>query len=215
MSLLHGQEMEALDRDGYIVVADALDRGWLERLMLAFARAPAQADGTQHVRLDDSTPEIEAWRALERHPRVAAAAAHILKEPFEVRDLHGRNPLPGYGQQGLHPDWAPRPAGHPYVAVTALWMIDAFTEENGATRVVPGSHRLPRPLPRAMAQPLARHPQERIVTGSAGSVLILNGHLLHSGRRNQSAGTRRAGQMVIQSLSALPPGAAAPPRQDR
>jgi len=83
--------------------------------------------------------------------------------------------------------------------VTALWMIDAFTDDNGATRVVPGSHRLTRPPPPSFAQPLARHPDERVITGAAGTVLVFNGHLWHSGRRNTSAGPRRAGQMVIVS----------------
>jgi hypothetical protein len=204
---LTAPQIEALDRDGYIVVAGALDPGWVQRLTRAFEHAPAQADGTQHVRLTDDTPELDAWRALERHPLVTDAAGHILGGvPFRLSDLHGRNPLPGYGQQGLHPDWlAPAPGA--YVAVTALWMIDPFREDNGATRVVPGSHRMVRPLPKSMGQPLAHHPQERVVTGTAGSVLILNGHLLHSGRRNESTTTRRAGQMVIHAGSVRPPDA--------
>jgi ectoine hydroxylase-related dioxygenase (phytanoyl-CoA dioxygenase family) len=201
---LTADQVEALDRDGYIVVADALDAAWVARLARAFEQAPAQADGTQHVRLSDATPEHEAWRALERHPLVTAAAGHILAgAPFRVEDLHGRNPLPGYGQQGLHADWLTTVPGS-YLAVTALWMIDPFREDNGATRVVPGSHHITRPLPKQLAQPLARHPHERVVTGPAGGVLILNGHLWHSGRRNESTTPRRAGQMVIRAHTSQP-----------
>ena len=48
-----------------------------------------------------------------------------------------------------------------------------------------------------LAQPLARHPAECVITGQPGDVLILDGRLWHSGRRNDSTGPRRAGQMVI------------------
>jgi ectoine hydroxylase-related dioxygenase (phytanoyl-CoA dioxygenase family) len=194
---LSAEQRGALDREGFILVEGALDAGWLAQLARAFEAAPAQADGTQHVALSDATPEIEAWRRLENHPTVVAAAAYVLGGPIRVRDLHGRNPLPGYGQQGLHADSVTRAAGDPYSVVTALWMIDAFTDDNGATRVVPGSHRLTRPPPTSFAQPLARHPDERVITGAAGSVLVFNGHLWHSGRRNTGSGPRRAGQMVL------------------
>ena len=187
----------ALDRDGYVVVPAALDEQWVSRLRRAFDSAPAQTSGTQHVTIDEATPEVESWRALERHPALVAAAGHVLPGPHHVADLHGRNPLPGFGQQGLHSDWRPREPDDPYVVFTTLWMLDDFTEENGATRVVPGSHLITRPLPKALAQPLARHPDERIVAGRAGSALMLNGHLLHSGRRNHSDGPRRAVQMVV------------------
>ncbi len=109
-------------------------------------------------------PSSPPGTRMATHPLVFAAAEHILRRPFHVRDLHGRNPLPGFGQQGLHVDWVPRDAGDPYLVVTAIWMIDAFTVENGATRVVPGSHRLLHSPPADYAQPLARHPGERVVT---------------------------------------------------
>ena len=193
---------EALDRDGFTVVPAVLDEAWRARLLRAFEEAPLQSSGTQHVRLSDATPELTAWDGMATHPLVLAAAEHILRRPFHVRDLHGRNPLPGFGQQGLHIDSVPRDAADPYSVVTAIWMIDAFTVENGATRVVPGSHRLLHSPPADYAQPLARHPGERVVTGSAGDVLIFNGHLWHSGRRNYSPGPRRAAQMVIEAAGA-------------
>jgi ectoine hydroxylase-related dioxygenase (phytanoyl-CoA dioxygenase family) len=121
-----------------------------------------------------------------------------------VTELHGRNPLPGFGQQGLHADAPPRATVEPFFVLTAIWMLDDFTVENGATRIVPGSHRIVSPVAKSFAQPAARHPSETIVTGTAGSVLILNGHTWHSGRKNASAGPRRAGQMVLRRSLAAP-----------
>jgi hypothetical protein len=187
---------QALDRDGYAVVSGALEVGWIERLRSAFDRAPAQPGGTQHIEITDETPEAESWRALEHHPVLKAAADHLLSQPYCLGGLHGRNPLPGFGQQGLHSDCLRAP-GNECILITALWMLDDFTPDNGATRVVPGSHLLTRPLARDLAQPLARHPGEKIVTGRAGSVLMFNGYLWHSGRRNDSKGPRRAVQMGL------------------
>ena len=187
-----------LDRDGYIVVRDALDAGAVERLRIAFETAPAES-GTQHVRIGPDTPHEADWLALRVYPALLEAAREVLGPAFHVRDAHGRNPLPGYGQQGLHADWPSRARGAPAMVLTALWMLDDFRADNGATRVVPGSHLLYRALPRALAQPLARHPDEVIVTGKAGSVLIFNGHLWHSGRRNEGPGPRRSVQMVVQA----------------
>jgi ectoine hydroxylase-related dioxygenase (phytanoyl-CoA dioxygenase family) len=187
----------SLDRDGFVLVPSLLDGRWVERLRQAFFADFTTEGGTEHVRLAEHTPELDAWRALETHPVVMAAAQHLLGRPARVRDLHGRNPLPGYGQQGLHTDWGPRAVGDPVFVVTTMWMFDAFTSENGATRVVPGTHRLVTPLPKAMAQPLSQHPQQQLVTGPPGSALIFNGHLWHSGTRNQSAGPRRSGQLVM------------------
>jgi ectoine hydroxylase-related dioxygenase (phytanoyl-CoA dioxygenase family) len=186
---------QGLERDGYAVIPGVLDDRWVERLRRAFDYAPVQLGGTQHVEITDETPDVESWRALEHHP-VLKAAEHLLSRPYCLGGLHGRNPLPGFGQQGLHSDCL-RGQGNECILITAIWMLDDFTPENGATRVVPGSHRIPRPLVKDFAQPLARHRDERIIVGRAGSVLMFNGYLWHSGRRNDSKGPRRAVQMGL------------------
>jgi ectoine hydroxylase-related dioxygenase (phytanoyl-CoA dioxygenase family) len=179
---------------GYLVVSDALALDHVERLRAAFEGAE-QRDGTQHVPLTDD--------ALSNHPAILDAGRIVFDgASFRVRDMHGRNPLPGYGQQGLHADWKPRVRGEPFMVMTAIWMLDDFTIDNGATRVVPGSHKVFAPLAKSLAQPLAHHEREIVVTGRSGSVLIFNGHLWHSGRKNESRGPRRCVQMVTQRAPA-------------
>ena len=187
-SLPHADEVSPLVADGWLLVADAIDAARLERLRAAFG---VQTEATEHVPLEDD--------ALATHPAIADAARIVFEgAPWRVRDVHGRNPLPGYGQQGLHADWKPRAAGEPFQVLTAIWMLDDFTVENGATRIVPGSHTITTPIPKALAQPLAHHPREIVVTGRAGSVLVFNGHLWHAGRKNESRGWRRCVQMIVQ-----------------
>ena len=184
----------ALDRDGWQLLHAVLDPSRLTRLRQAFTAA---ADtGTEHVTITDATPCADEWRALAVHPLLLAAATHVLGPRFHVRDAHGRNPRPGHGQQGLHADWKPRDVHEPFMVLTALWPLDEFTAANGATRLVPRSHLWPHPVPRAYAQPHAHHPDERIITAPAGSVLLMNGHLWHSGRQNTTQAPRRAVQMV-------------------
>lgn len=195
---LAAADRHALDGDGYIVVATALDRAWVEALLCAFEGVDEQT-GTQHVEIGPSTPFRDAWDALARHPLLLDAARHILRRPFAGPDVHGRNPLPGYGQQGLHTDWKARSSSEPFSVVTAIFMLDAFAAANGATRIVPGSHRITAPIVKSYAQPLAHHPDEVIVTGPSGGALIMNGHLWHSGTRNGSAGPRRAVQAVVRA----------------
>jgi ectoine hydroxylase-related dioxygenase (phytanoyl-CoA dioxygenase family) len=61
------------------------------------------------------------------------------------------------------------------------------------------------PVPKAIADPATHHPQEQIVTGAAGSILVFNGHLWHSGTRNTSKQSRRALQCVFWGREFFPP----------
>lgn len=192
------KDQQALDQTGYVVIPSALDGSWVDELLHAFEQ-PEEDSGTQHVEIGPFTKGRKAWDALSHHPLIDEAARNVLGHSSYALDIHGRNPLPGFGQQGLHSDWKPRSMSSPFVVVTVIFMLDAFTANNGATRVVPGTHRVTAPISKSYAQPLAHHPQEVIMTGSSGSALILNGHLWHSGTRNLSDGQRRAVQAVIRA----------------
>jgi ectoine hydroxylase-related dioxygenase (phytanoyl-CoA dioxygenase family) len=120
----------------------------------------------------------------------------VLGGAAEVR-LHGRNPLPGGGRQGLHADQPPAPGSDGPPALTLIWMLDDFTEHNGATRVVPGSHLRRSMVPRSLAQPMCSHPEECTLSGAAGDVVVMDSHLWHAGGRNASSGMRRSIQMII------------------
>jgi ectoine hydroxylase-related dioxygenase (phytanoyl-CoA dioxygenase family) len=146
-----------------------------------------------------------------RDERVLATVAHILAHPLRLFQLGGREPGPGHGLQGLHADWPPRKRVERAFVATSLWMLDDFQADNGATRVVPGTQRLPGLPPKRLADPAAHHPEELVVTGAAGDVLVFNGHLWHSGTRNQSGAPRRALQVIFgardQLWYGLPPTA--------
>ncbi len=86
---------------------------------------------------------------------------------------------PGNPAQGLHRDDSvyPLPWPHPPAVLNTMWALDDFTEANGATRLIPGSHRWPDGLP---------PPDDRTIAAEmpAGSVLFYVGTLVHGGGAN-------------------------------
>ncbi|WP_232665484.1 phytanoyl-CoA dioxygenase family protein [Pseudonocardia sp. TRM90224] len=77
-------------------------------------------------------------------------------------------------------------SGQPEVCRATVWAIDEFTEENGATVVVPGSHRWPDG--RTPTGTDARH----AAVMPAGSCILFVGTLWHGGGANRSAAPRLA-----------------------
>jgi ectoine hydroxylase-related dioxygenase (phytanoyl-CoA dioxygenase family) len=197
------EEKQALDRDGYVVLHNVIDEKLLNALREAFdagcgkdsGSAVLKESGTLHV--NDLVNRDKVFEVIYTNPLVLAAVYHVLRDEFRVGQIGGRNPLTGFGQQGLHADWPGRSRGEPFRIVTAIWLLDDFTSENGATRVVPGTHHLLGPPPKSFADPASRHPDQRIVVARAGSVLVFNGHLWHSGTTNKSSGSRRVVQCIF------------------
>jgi ectoine hydroxylase-related dioxygenase (phytanoyl-CoA dioxygenase family) len=197
---LSEREREALDRDGYVVLPNLIDADWLTRLRTAFesecekgGHAPVvKESGTRHV--NDLVNRGAVFEGIYTQPRVLAAVYHVLRDEIRLGQIGGRDPMPGYGQQGLHADWTARAKGEPFRIVTTISLLDDFTAENGATRVVPGTHHMLNPPPKSFANPSSRHPQQEVIVAQAGSVLVFNGHLWHSGTANRSNRSRRVVQ---------------------
>jgi ectoine hydroxylase-related dioxygenase (phytanoyl-CoA dioxygenase family) len=193
-------EKAQLDADGFLPLPGILSAGQLETIRRRLAELTAaegqhagtevhQEEGTD--RLADLVNKDPVFDVCFTCPRVLAAIAYVLGD-FTLSSLNARAALPGHGQQRLHADWGEAVSPGKYRVCNSIWLIDDFTEQNGATRVVPGSHRSAR-LPReVMADPTGPHPSEVKVLGTAGTVVIFNSHLWHGGTRNITGRPRRA-----------------------
>ncbi len=198
---LSPQEKQTIDEKGYIIIPAMLDKKKLEQFRAAFEKWSEFDKGslnnkgerehsTRHV--DNLLNREPLFDFLYTHPKLLATAHHIFQRDFRLAGLGGRDPLPGFGLQGLHADWMPRTWNDPFSYVNSIWMLDDFTVENGATRIVPGSHQHIGPMPKSYAQPENKHPEQISAVGAAGSVLVFNGHIWHSGMRNNSKRSRRS-----------------------
>ena len=72
----------------------------------------------------------------------------------------------------------------------SIWLLDAFTPNNGATRVLPGSHLTGRTTA-VLADSTAPQPGEYLVQGKQGSVCIFSSHLFHGGTLNTTSDNNR------------------------
>ncbi len=122
------------------------------------------------------------------HPEVLAAIEVVLGPDFKLSSLNVRSANPHNGcAQPLHVDGGELPDAIGNSVCNSVWMLDDFTERNGALRIVPGSHRWGR-APEHDAKP----DTEVLVTGKAGDVVVMNAHLWHGGSENFTDQQRRA-----------------------
>jgi len=126
------------------------------------------------------------------HPRVLAAIAHVLQSDFRLSSLNYRASLPGHGLQPLHVDWKVAVDAENYQVCNSIWLLDDFTSQNGATRIVPGSHLWGNRPQEVMPDTLEDHTDQIPLLGKAGTVIVFNSHTWHGGTQNNSEFPRRA-----------------------
>lgn len=205
-ALLTAAERTALDERGFCFLHDCSDEPWLEAVRQRYEEL-VQLEGADLVaRADFSTSfhrEVGARRLPDlvnkgavfdrawQHPRILAAVAYVLQRPFRLSALSGRDALRGHGHQALHADWGVRAVDEPFHVVNCIWALDGFTDTNGGTRVVPGTHRLHRAPSEMMTDPSAVHPDQVIAHCAPGTVLINNSHTWHGGTTNVDGTPRR------------------------
>jgi ectoine hydroxylase-related dioxygenase (phytanoyl-CoA dioxygenase family) len=120
-------------------------------------------------------------------PRVLAAVTHLLGADVQAGGMLCRAPKVGDPGQSLHRD--SRDPTKPLSSCNALWLIDDMNVENGATRVVPGSHLTYEPWEEL--DPTVAHPDEIPLEGKAGDVIVFGSRLLHAGSARTGGGPRR------------------------
>jgi ectoine hydroxylase-related dioxygenase (phytanoyl-CoA dioxygenase family) len=186
----------ALDRDGAVIVRDLLgagERANLERELAPFIeRTPMGRDdftGRATQRTGALVARVPACRPIVTNDCVLAAAQQFLGPYTERVILHLTQTIrihPGEGAQILHRDrlaWGTHLPASIEPQFNTIWALTDFTKANGATRVVPGSHRWDwqrRAAPGEICQ----------AEMAAGSVLFYTGSVLHSGGENRSSAAR-------------------------
>lgn len=181
---------EQLHRDGYALLRGAIPAQRLDDLRAAFDAGVKPSDrwpvprgaGWRHSMLD-LDPHVQA---VCRLPEMLAVVGELIGERFFLSQVEGREPLAGGGQQMLHRDLS---AQRPGDTVIALAYFDNYGPGNGATRIVPGSHR-----PAQGEPPFDFADESRSVqlSGSAGDILVFDADLVHAGSLNPTGARRRS-----------------------
>jgi len=144
-------------------------------------------------RLANLVDKGEVFREAIARPEMLALVESVLGEGFKLSSLNMRSANPHSASvQPFHIDMGLLPDQKGYAVCNCVWMLDDFTLENGALRVIPGSHKWGKKPQDEMADPYASHPKELLVTGRAGTVVVMNAHAWHGGTANRTDKERRA-----------------------
>ena len=188
----------ALETDGYCVVPGALPSERVDALGRALDRIAAEeiANDTDYVYDDGSNQRIwvllnkgTLFEELVQDELALELVGHLLGPAFLLSNVNANITGPGGKPMFLHSDQDYVPGPFPPYALVCniMWLIDDFTPENGATRIVPLSHRKLHP------PDYARRYDSVPVTGARGSMIVMHGALWHQTGANTTSDRKRRG----------------------
>jgi len=184
------KHLEAVERDGFTIVENAIEPDLinalneaLDRLERDLGAKPAgnSFEGANTVRIYNLLAYGEPFTKVPVHQNVLPVIDGVLDPGCLISSLSSIAIDPGETAQPIHADDMVIPLDKPHrpIVCNSMWTLTDFTEANGATRLVPGSHKKPNPdyggdyktIPAEMAK---------------GSVLIWDGALWHGGGANRT-----------------------------
>ena len=186
----------AVRRDGYTIVENAIApelidalNGALMRLERDLGAKPAMNgfEGHRTVRIYNLLAHGAPFEQVPVHDHVLPIIEGVLDPGCLISSLSSIAIDPGEVAQPIHADDMVIPLDKPHrsIVCNSMWALTDFTEANGATRLVPGSHTRPNPQYGGVYETI---PAEM----AKGSVLIWDGSLWHGGGANVT-GERRTG----------------------
>jgi len=183
-------DCKQLHDNGYVLLRRAIPSKWLMDLRAIFDAG---------VRSSEQWPTPRGWdwrhslvdcdqqiQAVCRLPSLLSAVGALIGERFFLAQVEGREPLASGGHQQLHRDLSTQRPGDTAIA---LAFFDDYGPENGATRIVPGSHRAP---PGAPPFDFADESRSVQLSGCAGDILVFDAELVHAASLNVNGARRRS-----------------------
>jgi len=190
------EHLACLARDGFTIVENAIEPALVDALNAALERLERELDakpamngfeGHKTVRIYNLLAHGEVFARVPVHENVLPLIEGVLDAGCLISSLSSIAIDPGETAQPIHADDMVIPLAKPHRAIVcnSMWALTDFTDANGATRLVPGSH--------LKANPDYGGAYESVPAEMAkGSVLIWDGALWHGGGANRTD-TRRTG----------------------
>jgi len=185
---------DAIRREGYAVLPGLIAPGEVDEIKASLApwlrgRLMGRNDfeGFRTERVYALLAKAPPVARIVEHPEVLAVLDELLTPHYRLSACLAIQVHPGETPQGWHADDSyvliPRPRA--MMGVSAIWALDGFTEENGATEVIPGSHLWGRD---ERAEP--DDARARKILMPAGSAVLFAGTLVHRGGAHRGTDTR-------------------------
>jgi ectoine hydroxylase-related dioxygenase (phytanoyl-CoA dioxygenase family) len=183
------KHVEEVAEQGYTIVEDAIEPALIDELTASLDRleryldvqpAPNSFEGHHTLRVYNLLAYDEVWQRVPVHASVLPVVEGVLDPGCLISSLSSIDILPGESAQPIHADdqLIPIPKPHPPTVCNSMWALTDFTEANGATRLIPGSHLRDH-------DPEYGKPYDSIAAEMPrGSVLIWHGSLWHGGGAN-------------------------------
>jgi ectoine hydroxylase-related dioxygenase (phytanoyl-CoA dioxygenase family) len=179
------------DRDGYVVLENVIDDNLIGELKEALLKTEhdqnitgrdTDFEGRKTIRIYNLLAHGESFWKVPIHEAVLPFAESVLDAELQLSSISSITLCPGQEAQPLHADDQLIPVTKPHQPFTlnCVWAISDFTEENGATRLIPGSHKAG-DMPEYDVK-MDSIPGEM----SAGSVIFWHGSLWHGGGTNRT-----------------------------
>ncbi|MEZ4359596.1 MAG: phytanoyl-CoA dioxygenase family protein [Kofleriaceae bacterium] len=187
--------VQALAHRGFTIVKDAVEPALVDELSatihrleqeLAIAPAANLFEGHRTLRIYNLLARARIFEHVPVHHRVLPIVERVLGRGCLVSSLSSIGILPGETAQPIHADdqLIPLPKPHVPIICNTMWALTDFTESNGATRVMPGTHLADHNPSLGVEHPTIPAEMRR------GSVLIFQGSLWHGGGANQTSARR-------------------------
>lgn len=188
-------EIAALHEHGYVVIHDAIStattrrvREQLEPYLQGEHPGRNEFEGLDSERVYALLDKAPVIAELVGHERTLGIIDRLLEPNYLLSACLAILLHPGETAQPWHHDdaFVTMPKPRPSYSASTIWAIDDFTADNGATEVIPGSHRWGH-------EPVGDRADESVVVEmSAGSVVVFLGTTVHRGGANRSNGDRLA-----------------------
>lgn len=207
--LLSEDEKSFLDENGYLNLGKLLSDEQLDTIRdrISFLireegeKAGSEVFDSPYIRhpkeegadrLADLVNKGSIFDLFYTHPKVLAAVAHVVGPDLKLSSLNYRAAKPGMGAQKLHVDWHEAVNPGDFKVCNTIWLLDDFNQDNGPTRVVPGTHKNGRLPQDELDDPWATHPDQVLIKAPAGTVVAFNSHTWHGGTTNTTDQYRRS-----------------------
>lgn len=183
--------------DGYTVLERVVAPQLVEDLKQAVLRIEREHDlglaktsfeGFKTLRINNLLTYDDVFWEVPLHAAVLPVVEAVLDKECLLSSFCSLVLGPGQEAQPIHEDTQLIPLPRPHIPITinAIWAVTDFTATNGATRIVPGSHKYDH------APEYGREYETALATMPAGSVMLFDSALWHGGGANDSDARRFA-----------------------